>query len=262
MRVKLLNTTSDPIEIMWAAARTCYSNKSPIDMYDELGWEISEKTISNEEVCDFMVEQTKKHWKLVKQVLDSGHLSVAEHINFTFAIEGISRACSHQLVRHRHCTFSQQSQRYVEIKEDLDHILQLKDDCINNNYKPTEETIEVLDKYFVGADNSGVFLDSLIHYLGSISNGMKPEDARQFLPNATKTNIVMTLNLRELIHICGLRLCTRAQSEIRSLFKEISNVVYENNPLIGELLKPQCEQLGYCPEKSCCGRAKRLQDLK
>jgi len=251
MRVKLIATTPNPIEVMYISARTCYSPSSPNDMF--------EKTI--------VVENAEK---LVKQVLGSGHQSIAEHVNFTFAIEGISRACSHQLVRHRHCTFSQQSQRYVEIKEDYDQVkgLVLSIDPTSSSYNKDEldenetKLQEILTKYFVITEDSLLSLGhALMYYLDKTRKGIKPEDARNDLPNATKTNLVMTCNLRELMHMCNLRLCTRAQKEIRNLFKAIAEEVKNNDDFIGRFLVPSCEVNGFCTEHKCCGRKPAIKEL-
>ena len=103
MKVKLISMTPNPIDVMWTAARTCYSAKSPIEMWDNKYGDDCEHTQKYIDQC------VDKHWDLVKKVLDSGHQSIAEHVYFAFAIEGISRACSHQLVRHRAgIVFSQQ----------------------------------------------------------------------------------------------------------------------------------------------------------
>ena len=103
MKVKLIQMTQNPIDVMWTAARTCYSEKSPIEMWDENS-DRNTSFMRPDQFQDYYgvkQEQTEKHWNLVKKVLDSGHQSIAEHVYFTFAIEGISRACSHQFVRHR-----------------------------------------------------------------------------------------------------------------------------------------------------------------
>lgn len=219
MRVKILSFTKDPFEKMYEAARTCYSKASIIDE-------------------DCLPENFKD---LVQNVLKSGHLSIAEHVQFMISIEGISRAATHQLVRHRHCTFSQQSQRYVNMKDakfiEPESILVNREaDSIFNN------TLEQIKNC----------------YQQLVELGIKKEDARAILPNCTSTNIVMTLNLRELMHIANLRLCSRSQKEIRELFnlikKEIKETVSKD---IAELLQPQCEKLGYCPEEKSCGRKVR-----
>lgn len=258
MKVKLIQITDNPIDVMWTAARTCYNAGSPIDTWETRypenidlldGYDNGEK----EEIVN-------KHWNLVKKVLDSGHLSIAEHVYFTFAIEGISRACSHQLVRHRHCTFSQQSQRYVEIKEDINTLQNLRAFPVSNK----QVSIDIANKYFVDAneDNCMFYIDCLYEYMKQTSAGIKAEDARQVLPNATKTNIIMTCNLAELMHICELRLCTRAQLEIRNLFKEIKNEVAKKHQYLADFLVPKCEKYGFCTEAKCCGRKPKLKDVK
>jgi thymidylate synthase (FAD) len=207
----------------------------------------------NKDNMKFNVLELQKHWSLVKKVLDSGHQSVAEHVYFTFAIEGISRACSHQLVRHRAgIVFSQQSQRYVEIKENVSNILRW------------EEAKPILDEYFVDVNTSNwqEYLNCLKHYLHHIQMGMKSEDARAILPNATKTNITVSLNYRELIHICNLRLCTRAQLEIRQLFRAIKKEVEKVDERLASLLVPSCEIHGMCFEDKCCGRKPKVNEVK
>ena len=251
MKVKLIQVTQNPIDVMWTAARTCYSAKSPIEMWDNRYFVESELT--EDEAIDNYNFKQEKMWNLVKKVLDSGHQSIAEHVYFTFAIEGISRACSHQLVRHRAgIVFSQQSQRYVEIKEDIFNILRW------------EEAKPLLDKYFtdVNTSNWQEYLDCLKHYLHHIQMGMKPEDARNILPNATKTNITMSVNFRELIHLCNLRLCTRAQKEIRDLFGLIVKEVKEVDERLASYLVPSCEVHNMCFEAKCCGRKPRVNEVK
>ena len=235
MEVKLLAATTKPLETMYIAARTCYSEDGPIQL---------EETLPDDD--------TK--WKLIEKVLSSGHQSIAEHISLTFAIEGISRACSHQLVRHRHCTFSQKSQRYVKINEDISLLAQT-----HINKESYYKVIEVLDKYFVWDKNN---LDEYFHlsdvlylYLRRVNEGTPVEDARNILPNCTKTNLVMTCNLRELIHICNLRLCSRAQKEIQELANFLKTCVYNNySKRVGQFLVPTCEVTGYCKEAKSCGR--------
>lgn len=187
--------------------------------------------------------------------------SVAEHVYFTFAIEGVSRACSHQLVRHRAgIVFSQQSQRYVEVKENLDELHNL----LINPVSQKEKLEEIASKYFVGVNDTNYlgYLNALREYLRATNNGVKAEDARMYLPNATKTNITMSLNFRELIHICNLRLCTRAQLEIRQLFQAIKKEVENYNSELAELLVPSCEVQGMCYEAKSCGRKPKVSEVK
>ena len=256
MKVKLIASTNEPVDVMRLAARTCYSEKSPIELWDK---RYNEKVL-NHDVLGVLYkhELQEVKWQLVKKVLDSGHLSIAEHVNFTFAIEGISRACSHQLVRHRLCTFSQQSQRYVEIKEDLTEIKELYLQTCSSNpstrEKATAKVTEIVDKYFI-RDNDKIgaikYYLHLMDYLQAIHDDCKPEEARMLLPNATKTNIILTTNLRNLIHMAELRLCFRAQKEIRELFDLIKKEIPDQR--ISNLLQKQCDRLGYCPEgaKTC-----------
>ena len=248
MKVKLIQVTQNPIDVMWTAARTCYSAKSPIEMLED--WATLTKENYN--------ELQEKHWNLVKKVLDSGHQSIAEHVYFTFAIEGISRACSHQLVRHRAgIVFSQQSQRYVEIKESKQELME-----ILNRYEGPEMKA-LCDKYFVEFKDMipSDLIKTLCEYRDLVDGGCKAEDARNVLPNATKTNITMSVNFRELIHLCNLRLCTRAQLEIRNLFKEIVKCVNEVDERLASYLVPQCEVHGICFEGKCCGRKPQISDV-
>ena len=271
MEVKLMSMTSGPIDVMWTAARTCYNSKGPITMWEDLGFKISQKAIEYKEdservLIDKLRKDTDKRWNLVTKVLDSGHQSVAEHVYFTFAIEGISRACSHQLVRHRAgIVFSQQSQRYVEIKESLLDIRDLITACNISelNEFDKNELIRILNKYFVDVDSDNYigYAYCLESYLQAIQNGEKAEDARNFLPNATKTNITMSVNLRELIHMCNLRLCTRAQKEIRELFNLIKDEVVKVQPRLAKYLVPTCEINGICFEDKCCGRKPHIDEV-
>lgn len=237
MKVKLLAKTPNMLDVVYTGARTCYNAGSPIDMWNDV---------------DGIADGKKEN--LISKVFESGHLSTSEHAYFTFAIEGISRACSHQLVRHRHASFSQQSQRYVEIKEDSNTLYDLV------NGFPTDEKIvkmkEIANKYFVDVtdDNYYGYVHCLWQYTLRVANGEKAEDARNSLPNATKTNIVMSMNLRELIHLCHERLCTRAQGEIRKLVKEMVKEVVKDEEWLKTYLVPKCEQLGYCLEHKSCGR--------
>lgn len=262
MKVKLIQTTQNPIDVMWTAARTCYASESPIDIWNDSYQAYLEP---NNVLTDACEQQENKQWKLVQQVLNSGHLSIAEHVTFTFAIEGISHACSHQLVGYRHCTFSQQSQRYVEIKESLSEIeshrehVQRRTDCPHCQWLS-----ELVNKYFVVHDSDEKYFceKALCNYLELIEDGAKPEDARAVLPNATKTNLVMTLNYRELMHICNERLCTRAQTEIRQLTKLMVEEVKKQDERLSQYLVPKCEIDGFCKEHKCCGRKPTLKSIQ
>lgn len=239
MKVKLLTKTQNMLDVVYTGARTCYNAGSPIDMWFD--------------VCNIPTDKKKT---MLSKVFESGHLSTSEHAYFTFAIEGISRACSHQLVRTRIASFSQQSQRYVEIKENQDELYE----AFNENYDSTNykdsKIFKILDKYFVDADNfrnvNGYYY-ALDNYLEAIKMGEPAQDARRFLPNATKTNIVMSLNLRSFMHLCNERLCTRAQGEIRQVVKEMVKEVVKVEPWLKPYLVPKCILLKGCNEHKSCG---------
>ena len=248
MKVKLIAKTPNVLDVVYTGARTCYNAGSPVDMWFD--------------VCNISTDKKKN---LIDKVFKSGHLSTSEHAYFTFAIEGISRACSHQFVRHRHCSFSQQSQRYVEIKEDQDSLGNMFTDEYNTNNLKDSDIYKTLDKYFVDinklTDINGYYY-ALDNYLESTKNGEKAEDARRFLPNGTKTNLVVSMNLRELMHLCNERLCTRAQKEIRQLVKEMVKQVVKDEEWLKPYLVPKCEQHGICFEHKSCGRKPTLDELK
>ena len=167
---------------------------------------------------------------LVKHLYAGGHHSVFEHIYFTFKIEGISRACSHQLVRHRHCSFTQRSQRYC-----------------------SEDGFEYVTPPTISREALGADMMDICNWYESYQNGGVPnEDARYILPNACATSLYMSLNLRELIHMANERLCTRAQWEIRDLVKEMCKLV---EPRLWFMLVPKCKS-GRIICNSPCGGSK------
>lgn len=221
MKIKLLTHTPYPLELLYTAFRTCYSHNSPEKIWDNaLSGEIPKEEIIN----------------FIEEVLATGHASPLEHISFTFAISGVSRSLSHQLVRHRiGISFSQQSQRYVKFKDG------------NFNYiTPNSVKESGLEKEFQEhMELSGKLYSRLLNA------GAKGEDARFVIGNACATNFVITVNFQELIHISRLRLCFRAQWEIRELAAKIKSEVNKVFPLLAEKLQPQCGKgnLGYCPEK-------------
>ena len=214
MRVRLIQHTPEPLRTLYVAARTCYSPAGPLSI---------------EEATREKIET------LIEKVFRSGHESILEHVSFTFGIEGVSRVLTHQLVRHRIASFSQQSQRYVKMEEGV---------VVPPSIKKKREAMELFQK---GIDHAWEI------YRGLLEMGIKKEDARFILPNATPSSIVMTMNLRELIHTSGLRLCFRAQWEIRMLFTYIKREVKKVDRFLADFLQPRCIHLGYCPEKKTCG---------
>ncbi|MBI2848946.1 MAG: FAD-dependent thymidylate synthase [Chloroflexi bacterium] len=216
MQVALINHTPHPEQTVAAAARLCYSSISASQILEKM--------------------QPAQVDRLINQLLSSGHLSPFEHASFTFAIDGISRAASHQLVRHRLASYSQQSQRYVSLKR-IEYV--------------TPATIEKKPALKAKFDEAVEAVHRL--YSQMLEEGVPAEDARYILPNATATNLVMTMNARELIHVCSVRLCLRAQWEIRELFDRARQEVKKVAPRLGDEMVIKCERLGYCDEHESCG---------
>ena len=211
-----------------------------------------------ESVCDLGakvcvsegIPELDEDLKALSHALASGHESVLEHASFTFAIEGISRACSHQLVRHRMASYSQQSQRYVKASHvDVQFVTPRS---ISQNTK----LIDGVSKPPGQVNYEYLQLMRLIGrmYEQMIDAGIPEEDARYILPNACYTNLVVTMNARELRHFFSLRCCERAQWEIKQVAERMLELVREVAPTLFEDAGPQCMKLGYCPEKRGCGR--------
>ena len=219
-------------------------------------------TPSPESVCDlgakvcvsYDMPEPDEDLKALGHALASGHESVLEHATFTFAIEGISRACSHQLVRHRMASYSQQSQRYVNM-DGFDYVVP---ESIKDKeglwYKEKEGTFTTSEVYVELMDYISVL------YARMIRAGIPEEDARYILPNACCTNIIVTMNARELRHFFSLRLCTRAQWEIRQLAEKMLDCVREVAPALFDDVGPRCKALGYCPEAKGCGKMPKRKE--
>ena len=204
MNVTLVQATPNPIETIAQIASICYDS------------------------------DPKDSMKLVQHLYKGGHHSVFEHIYFTFKIEGISRACSHQLVRHRHCSFTQRSQRYCS--EDGFEVI-----------KP--HTIKNIDAKYGYENLMSVIEDHYYELQFQVPN----EDARYVLPNACATSLYLSCNLRELIHMANERLCTRAQWEIRDLVKEMCQLV---EPQLQFMLVPKCKSGRIICNTPCGGEKK------
>jgi thymidylate synthase (FAD) len=223
MKVTLLQYTPDPERTVALAARLCYS-PAGID-------ELQEK-LSHADITSFL-----------EKIMSLGHQSVLEHASFTFGIDGISRVTSHQLVRHRIASFSQQSQRYVSHRERFATVTP----------PSIGERPELLERFEAQLRE--------IHktYAEMVEAGIPAEDARYILPNATRTNIVMTMNARELLHFFGLRCCERAQWEIRAMAVEMLLLVKGIAPVIFLEAGPGC-LAGPCPEGTMtCGKQSEVR---
>lgn len=216
LQVSVISHTDKPLETIYKAARQCYSAGSVADL----------EPASREKMAD-----------LIQRCIRSGHTSVLEHVSFTFAISGVSRSLSHQLVRHRMASYSQQSQRYVKF-EDLEYVCppSLRDET---------SAARAIFLYSLGRASDA--------YQAMIAAGVPAEDARFVLPNATATNIVMTMNCRALLHFIEERSCRKAQWEIHRLAMEIMDCMIEELPEVFNFAGPKCRRLGYCPEEKSCG---------
>ena len=210
---------------------------------------IAAKACTSPSIPDIDEELAQRDTRALEHALASGHESVIEHASFTFTIEGISRACSHQLVRHRMASYSQQSQRYVKM-DGFEYVvpasIKRADACVFRSEMTT------LDAY------SDVMLLLSELYRALLDAGIPEEDARYILPNACCTNLVMTMNARELRHFLKLRLCKRAQWEIRELAERMLDCVKQVSEVLFADVGPACEMDGKCPERKPCNK-KELQ---
>ncbi len=177
----------------------------------------------------------EKAQKLIRELLRRGHESILEHASFTFRIEGISRVASHQLVRHRLASYAQQSQRYVSL-EGADFV-----------YPPAVKANHQAEIIYREVVNHCQEV-----YEKLLALGIPKEDARYIIPQGMTTSLVFTANARELLHVFRLRLCNRAQWEIRELCLKMLKIVQERAPVVFESAGPPCVD-GVCPEgeKSC-----------
>lgn len=183
--------------------------------------------------------------RVIKRVTGYGHGSVIEHASFTFSLEGVSRTMTHQLVRHRVASYTQQSQRYV--------------------------AYNTLEKYVTppsiedNEEAKGIYEETLEKISDAYQRLLKlvpKEDARFILPNAAKTNIIVTMNARELRHFFNLRCCARAQWEIREVATEMLKQVKKAAPTLFENTGPSCVELGYCPEGKMKPQECNVEEVK
>lgn len=189
---------------------------------------------------------TPKH-RIAASCARSGHMSVWEHLNFTFHISEVSRALLAQLSRHRHISLSVRSQRYCSEGE-FSYVMPL---TVEGNQSAKKEMFGVM--YEVGKS-----------YRSLQEKGIPNEDARAVLPNACCTELYMTCNARALIEMSHLRLCSRAQEEIRELFRELKKGVGSVSPMVAAMMVPKCEQFQdayFCTEEKGCGKHPKLQDI-
>ncbi|GKG91019.1 MULTISPECIES: FAD-dependent thymidylate synthase [Gordonibacter] len=217
MHVELLYHTPDPERAIATAARLCYA------------------PVGAAELMETMPEERVR--SVLSTIMGSGHFSTLEHASYTFAVDGVSRALTHQLVRHRIASFNQQSQRYVRF---ADGVATVKPESV----AASEEASSVFDQAIAAAVEAyGKLLDA----------GVPAEDARYLLPNAAETKIVITMNVRELLHFFSLRCCNRAQWEIRDMAHRMLELARPTAPFIFLDAGAPCVG-GTCPEgKMTCG---------
>jgi len=230
LTVVLLRHTPEPEEVVAMAAKLCYSPSSVEDLKQKI--------------------EEKDQTAFVEKLAAIGHLSPIEHISFTFGIGGISRACSHQLVRHRLASYSQQSQRYVKA-EQFDYIIP---PSIKQDPALTREFERCMAEAQANYNKVLKRLDEL-GYKGEAGQ----QDARYLLPNAAETRIVMTMNARELLHFFRVRCCNRAQWEIREMAERMLGLVKGIAPTIFLKSGPGCLYAA-CPEgKMTCGKIEEVR---
>ncbi|HHS48898.1 MAG TPA: FAD-dependent thymidylate synthase [Desulfurella acetivorans] len=202
MQVKLLNYTPNPDDICFETAKICYQSKSS----DKEG--------------------------LLSKIIKSGHLSILEHASFTFLIKDISRVASHQLVRHRIASFTQQSHRYTKANGFF----------IPENIQQNQKAKEIFDEITKKAQ---------LAYEELLKLGLPKEDARYVLPTAVVSDIIVTMNARELLHFFTLRTCYKSQKEIRDIAIEMLKLCKQTAPIIFKNAGPSCVR-GRCYESKPC----------
>lgn len=219
LKVELLQHNIEPEKIASLAAKLCYSNAEIDDLKEK---------VSKSEQTDF-----------IQKLINMGHFSVFEHVSFSFGIEGISRALSHQLVRHRLASYSQKSQRYVKAGDSFPYI-------VPHTIKDNSEALKLFNNMMQNIADT---------YNKLTSFNIPFEDARYVLPNACETKIIVTMNARELLHFFALRSCNRAQWEIRELSDKMLALCYKVAPSIFENAGPGCCNKGCSEGKFTCGKA-------
>lgn len=245
--VKLIEYTPNPEKLVAAAAKLCYS---------PVGVEEIQEGLNDDKISKF-----------ISMLMDLGHESPIEHVYFTFAAEGISRALTHQLVRHRVASYSQQSQRYVKLRQ-FQYIVPPQ---INESTEAKEVFLKAMEEDQRAYDKIVEILYN-DNYNALISEGKSEkeakmlaekksiEDGRYVFPNACETKIVFTMNARSLYNFFKHRCCNRAQWEIRNMAWEMLKEVKKVAPGIFGSTGPACV-IGSCPEgKMTCGMIKEVRE--
>lgn len=221
--------------LIYAAYRQCMLSENVVYMFEHF---------------DPSKDLDDKVTALICNCIRRGHLSPLEHVQLTFAIEDISRVASHQLVRHRIASYSQQSQRYTESAWGL------------GNVHLPPKVWDWYDKHQEAAKNLEL---ALAAYDQMIQDGVPSEDARYILPEGTTSNIVVTMNLRSLLHFFNERLCSSAQEEIRDIAGQMAELTTEIFPWLSEFIGPKCIGSDHClnsaePDAPLCEEHYRWRD--
>ncbi|MBA1336426.1 MAG: Thymidylate synthase ThyX [Firmicutes bacterium] len=249
LRVKLVQHTPEPDKLVSAAARLCYSR---------VGVEEIMENFTDEGVSRFL-----------NILMEMGHQSPIEHASFTFAVEGVSRVLTHQLVRHRIASYSQQSQRYVKLDQfdyvippDIEKIPEAKEifeRAMREDQDYYNSLVEILYKRHYDELVRGEGLNEKAAQQAAEKKAI--EDARYVFPNACETKILFTMNARSLFNFFSLRCCNRAQWEIRDLAVEMLRQVRKAAPILFKNAGPECLK-GPCPEgRMTCGKAEGVRDM-
>ena len=223
MKVVLVRHTLNPEEVVALGARLCYSKARVDDLLTRV--------------------EAKDQTDFVHKIMGMGHDSVLEHASFTFGIEGVSRTLLAQITRHRVASFSVQSQRYVSYEQGFGYIVPPKIEALGEEaVREFEEQMDTMHRWYTEWQRK----------LGTGEGGN--EDARFVLPGACETRMMVTMNVRELRHFFSLRMCSRAQWEIRTLANEMHRLCMEVAPALFENAGPGCLR-GVCPEgEKTCGK--------
>ena len=228
MKVVLVRHTLSPEEVVALGARLCYSKARVDDLLTRV--------------------EAKDQTDFVHKIMGMGHDSVLEHASFTFGIEGVSRVLLAQITRHRLASFSVQSQRYVSYESGFGYIVPPKIEALGEDaVAEFEQQMDTLHQWYTEWQRK----------LGTGEGGN--EDARFVLPGACETRMMVTMNVRELRHFFSLRMCSRAQWEIRALANEMHRLCMEVAPALFENAGPGCLR-GACPEgEKTCGKMLQIR---
>ena len=247
MKIKLVAYTPEPEKLVASAAKLCYSS------------------VNAEEIMDNLDEEKTK--KFVDMLMRLGHESPIEHVSFTFSAEGISRTLTHQLVRHRIASYSQQSQRYVRLDQ-FEYIVPPSIEAIPEAKKIFIEQMEKDQKAY---DELCLILKKE-HTKGLMEQGMEEsraikaaekmaiEDARYVFPNACETKILFTMNARSLLNFFSHRCCNRAQWEIRKMAEEMLKQVIQVAPSLFKNAGPSCVHSACSEGNMSCGKMKEVRE--